>query len=86
MRDSLGSAAALVAHLGAQGQPVLNVAQSAFVQAIASTVLVGAGISLCGVLVALFFVPHRLAKRVTQEEHPKQEDEEESERLREALP
>lgn len=66
-RDSLGSAVALVAQLGNQGQALTGIAQSAFVQAIAPTVLIGAVISCCGALVALLFVPRRIARQVAEE-------------------
>lgn len=64
VRDSLGGAMAVATQLGAQGQAISNVAQAAFVQAIMPTVLTGAAISCCGALVALFFVPRRIAKQI----------------------
>ena len=83
VRDSLGSAAVIAAQLGGQGHAVLNVAQSAFVQAIAPTVMVGAAISLCGTLVALLFVPRRIDKQVDEESPAPEEQAADAERVEE---
>ncbi len=74
VRDSLGSATVLVAHMGADGKAILALAQSAFVQAIAPTVLIGAAISFCGALIALLFVPRRIAKHADQASHAQNDE------------
>ncbi|HVU68292.1 MAG TPA: MFS transporter [Ktedonobacteraceae bacterium] len=68
VRDSLGGAMAVTAQLGAQGQAVASLAQTAFVQAIAPTVLIGAAISCCGALIALFFIPRRINRQTSADE------------------
>ncbi len=68
VRDSLGGAMAVAAQLGAQGQAITSLAQTAFVQAIVPTVLVGAAISGCGALVALCFIPRRVARQTNEKE------------------
>lgn len=83
VRDSLGSATVIAAQMGEQGHAILNVAQSAFVQAIAPTVMVGAAISLCGTLVALLFVPRRIDKQVGEESPTPVEKAAEAERVEE---
>lgn len=60
VRDSIGKAAVIASYLGGSpGHVIISAANAAFIDAMHSTVLVGAGVSLCGALVALLFLPSR---------------------------
>ena len=60
VHDSIGDATVIASHLGgAPGQAIANAARSAFISGMISTVLIAAGISLCGALVALIFLPSK---------------------------
>jgi EmrB/QacA subfamily drug resistance transporter len=57
--DSLGGAVQVAGQLGAAGQPLLADATRAFVDAMSSTVLIGAVVAALGALVALVWLPSR---------------------------
>lgn len=60
IQDSLGSAVRLAAEAGGvEGQKIFEVARLAFIEAMNRTTLLGAGIILLGVLIALLFLPAR---------------------------
>jgi EmrB/QacA subfamily drug resistance transporter len=68
-RDSVGPALEIARQIGgAQGQALAAAARSAFVDAMGTTVLVGAGFALAGALVALLFLPAREADVVPEAE------------------
>ena len=58
--DSIGSASVIASHVGGTvGRVIATSANSAFIDSMSHTVLVAAGVSLCGLLVAFFFLPSR---------------------------
>jgi Na+/melibiose symporter-like transporter len=58
VRDSIGRAAFVASHLGGQaGQILTSAVNTAFIDAMHTTVLISAGVTLCGALVALLFLP-----------------------------
>lgn len=58
--DSIGSASVMASHVGGTiGRVIATSANSAFIDSMSHTVLVAAGVSLCGLLVALFFLPSK---------------------------
>ncbi|HKV58077.1 MAG TPA: DHA2 family efflux MFS transporter permease subunit [Ktedonobacteraceae bacterium] len=60
VHDSIGSASVLASHTdGSIGHLIATSANAAFIDSMSHTVLVAAGVSLCGMLVALFFLPSR---------------------------
>ncbi len=60
VHDSIGSASVTASHLGgASGHVIATAANNAFVQGMSHTALVATGVSLCGLLVALFFLPSK---------------------------
>ena len=60
VQDSIGSASVIAAHLGgAAGHMIATAANNAFIESMGHTTLVAAGVSLCGLLVALFFLPSK---------------------------
>ncbi len=60
VHDSIGGASVAAAHIGGlPGKAIANVANSAFIVGMSHTALLAAGISLCGALVALFFLPSK---------------------------
>ncbi len=60
VHDSIGSASVLASHAGgAVGHLIATTANAAFIDSMSHTVLVAAGVSLCGMLVALFFLPSK---------------------------
>ncbi len=59
--DSIGGAVTVGHQLGASGTQLIADASHSFVQAMSSTVLIGAVIALAGALVALVFLPARAA-------------------------
>lgn len=61
--ESIGSAVRLAAEIGGtEGQNLLLLARTAFVEAMGNTVLLGAGVALLGAFVALIFLPARETK------------------------
>ena len=59
-RDSIGGASVIASHLGGSiGHVIALAANNAFTDSMSHTALVAAGVSLCGLLVALFFLPSR---------------------------
>jgi EmrB/QacA subfamily drug resistance transporter len=63
VKDSVGGAAAVASKAPAQvASAITKVANQAFVDALDTTVLVGAGIALLGALVALVFLPSRATR------------------------
>ena len=65
--DSLSGAAAVAARVGgAEGAALLALAQTAFVDAMAWTSLIGAGVAMIGVLIALLWMPGRAPRQATQ--------------------
>ncbi len=66
--DSIGSASVIASHVGGTiGRVIATTANSAFIDSMSHTVLVAAGVSLCGLLVALFFLPSK-AQDLTEPE------------------
>jgi EmrB/QacA subfamily drug resistance transporter len=64
--DSVGAALAIAERVGGpQGVALTQAAHSAFIDAMSTTVLVGAGVALLGALVALIFLPARAVERET---------------------
>ena len=60
VHDSIGSASVVASHVGGPvGHAIVSAANTAFVDSMSHTVLVAAGITLCGALVALFFLPSK---------------------------
>jgi Na+/melibiose symporter-like transporter len=58
VQDSIGSASVIASHLGgAARHSIVTAANTAFIDGMNHTALVAAGVSLCGLLVALFFLP-----------------------------
>jgi EmrB/QacA subfamily drug resistance transporter len=58
VRDSIGRAAFVASHIGGQaGQMLTSAVNTAFIDAMHYTVLISAGVTLCGALVALLFLP-----------------------------
>ena len=58
VRDSIGKATLVASHIGAQaGQMLTSAVNVAFIDAMYTTVLIAAGVTLCGALVALLFLP-----------------------------
>ena len=58
VRDSIGKAAFVASHIGGQaGQKLTGAVNVAFVDAMHYTVLIAAGVTLCGALVTLLFLP-----------------------------
>ncbi len=56
--ESIGAAAQLAAEIGGStGQVLLDLSRRAFIESLGNTVLIGAGITLIGALVALVFLP-----------------------------
>jgi Na+/melibiose symporter-like transporter len=69
VRDSIGPALQVAQQIGgAQGQALAAAARSAFIDAMGTTVLVGAGFALAGALVALLFLPAREADEAAEAE------------------
>jgi len=64
--DSLGGAVQVAGQLGGAGQSLLADASHAFVNAMSSTVLVGAGVALIGALIALVWLPSRALVPATE--------------------
>ena len=61
-KDSLAGATSVAASLGAgPGDGLLGAAQTAFVEAMRATSLIGVGVALSGAVVALAFLPSRVA-------------------------
>jgi EmrB/QacA subfamily drug resistance transporter len=58
-QDSIGGAVAVAQHLGAGGAQLVAQASQSFVDAMTSTVLIGAAIAVIGAVVALVFLPAR---------------------------
>jgi predicted MFS family arabinose efflux permease len=65
-QDSLGGAVHVAAQLGPSGQSLVADASRAFVDAMSSTVLVGAVVAAVGALVALVWLPSRAPAPVEQ--------------------
>ena len=63
--DSIGAALGIAGQLGPAGAGLIGAARSAFVDAMATSVLVAAAIALVGGLLALLFLPSRSAHRAT---------------------
>jgi EmrB/QacA subfamily drug resistance transporter len=61
-RDSIGAALGVAAQLGSAGVSVADAARSSFVDAMATSVLVAAGVAFAGALLALLFLPARAAR------------------------
>lgn len=60
VRDSIESATKVAAHIGGPvGHAIATTANDAFVSGMSHAVLAGAGVTLCGALVALLFLPAR---------------------------
>jgi EmrB/QacA subfamily drug resistance transporter len=60
VHDSIGSASVVASRVGgALGHMIAATANAAFIDSMSHTVLVAAGVSLCGLLVALFFLPSK---------------------------
>ncbi len=58
VRDSIGKATFIASHIGGQvGQMLTSSVNVAFIDAMHTTVLISAGVTLCGALVALLFLP-----------------------------
>lgn len=58
VQDSIGSASVIASHVGAAtGHVIVRAADTAFIDGMSHTALVAAGVSVCGLLVALFFLP-----------------------------
>ncbi|HZA26466.1 MAG TPA: MFS transporter [Actinomycetota bacterium] len=57
--DSIGAASTIAARLGPQGQGLLEVARSAFIDGLGDAVLVGAGVAALAGLLVLLFLPAR---------------------------
>lgn len=58
VRNSIGRAAFIASHIGNQaGQMLTSAVNTAFIDAMHTTVLISAGVTLCGALVALLFLP-----------------------------
>jgi Na+/melibiose symporter-like transporter len=57
--DSLGGALHVAGQMGAAGANLVSTATSAFVDAMGSAVLIGAGVALVGALIALIWLPSR---------------------------
>ena len=57
--DSLGGAVQVAGQIGSAGQSLVADASHAFVNAMSSTVLVGAGVALIGAIIALVWLPSR---------------------------
>jgi len=66
--DSLGGAVHVAAQLGPSGQSLVADATRAFVDAMSSTVLVGAVVAVVGALVALIWLPSRAPEPVDETE------------------
>jgi hypothetical protein len=66
--DSLGGAVQVAGQLGSAGQSLLADATHAFVDAMSSTVLVGAGVALIGAIIALVWLPSRALAPVEEPE------------------
>jgi hypothetical protein len=66
--DSLGGAVHVAAQLGPSGQSLVADATRAFVDAMSSTVLVGAAVAVVGALVALIWLPSRAPEPVDETE------------------
>ena len=64
--DSLGGAMQVAAQLGPSGSSLVADATRAFVEAMSSTVLVGAAVAVAGALVALIWLPSRAASPVDE--------------------
>jgi EmrB/QacA subfamily drug resistance transporter len=60
--DSIGSASGVAAHLGPEGQGLLDAARSAFTQAMGEAVLVAVGAAAVGALLVLRLLPARSAE------------------------
>ncbi|HEV2583676.1 MAG TPA: MFS transporter, partial [Ktedonobacteraceae bacterium] len=59
-QDSIGGASVAAAHIGGPvGKAITSAANSAFIAGMNHTALLAAGISLCGALVALIFLPSK---------------------------
>ena len=60
VRDLIGEATFVASHIGGQtGQMLTSAVNAAFIDAMHQTVLISAGVTLCGALVALLFLPAR---------------------------
>lgn len=77
VHDSVGSAVVAASHVGGSlGHLISSTATNAFIDGMSYTVLVSAGIALCGALVALFFLPSKAKDaqaeqlRLTEDEQP----------------
>jgi EmrB/QacA subfamily drug resistance transporter len=58
VRDSIGKATFIASHIGGQvGQMLTSTVYTAFIDAMHTTALISAGVTLCGALVALLFLP-----------------------------
>ena len=64
--DSLGGAVQVAAQLGPSGQSLVADATRAFVDAMSSTVLVGAVVAVMGALVALIWLPSRAPEPIDE--------------------
>jgi len=61
--DSIGAASTIAARLGAQGQPLLDAARSAYIEGMGDAVLVGSAVAALGALLVLLFLPARARQR-----------------------
>ena len=61
--DSIGAASTIAAQLGAQGQPLLDAARSAYIEGMGDAVLVGSAVAALGALLVLLFLPARARQR-----------------------
>jgi EmrB/QacA subfamily drug resistance transporter len=63
--DSIGGALRVASGMGADGAALVDAARSSFVDAMHTSVVVGAVVALAGAVVALMFLPNRVAARTT---------------------
>jgi hypothetical protein len=70
VHDSIGSASDIASHIGGSlGQNITSSANIAFIHGMSQMVLVAAGVSLCGALIALIFLPSKTKDtRLTEQE------------------
>ena len=71
VHDPIGSASVIASHIGGStGQSIVSTANTAFKHGMSQTVLVAAGVSLCGALVALIFLPSKAKDARLTEQAP----------------
>jgi EmrB/QacA subfamily drug resistance transporter len=89
VRDSIGKAAFIASQLsGRPGQMLTNAVNTAFIDALHTTILISAGVTLCGALVALLFLPaytkdeQKGKHNLTQDAEPTTMEEQEEKQLK----